>query len=140
MHRTAIAAMGVVVVAACIGTPKAAADNLVCSTTTSCSFVIASRNISCELDFDRSDGVPDQTYCQSTNPPQSVTMSLFGEIKTCTGISCLGNPGQGTPVLRSGDHAGVGPFSCNVELEAVSCTANVRDGFIINNSAITPLN
>ena len=138
MHRTAIAAMGVAVVAACIGTPKAAADNLVCSTT-SCSFMIASRTISCEMDFERSDGLPDQTYCQSTTPPQSVTMSFLGEIKTCTGESCLGNPRQGTPILPSGDHADVGPFSCNVELNAVTCTANARVGFTIDNSAITTL-
>jgi hypothetical protein len=136
MHRTAIAAMGVAVVAACIGTPNAAADNRVCSTT-SCSFTTASRTISCEMDFERSDGVPDQTYCQSTTPPQSVTMSLIGEMKTCTGESCLGNAGQGTPILPNGDHAEVGPFSCNVEPNAVTCMANARVGFTIDNSAIT---
>jgi hypothetical protein len=65
-------------------------------------------------------------------------MSPTGEVKTCTGESCLGNAGQGTPVLRSGDHADLGPFSCNVELNVVTCTAGPHVGFTIDDSAITP--
>jgi len=55
-----IAAMGVAVVAACIGTPNAAADNRVCSTT-SCSFTTRRTPSVAKWDFERSDGVPDQT-------------------------------------------------------------------------------
>jgi len=126
------------VVAAGIGAPQAAADNLVCSPTV-CSFLTPSHNIGCEIDFQRGSAVPDQVYCQSTTPPQSVTMSPAGEFKTCTGESCLGNAGQGTPTLPYGDNAGVGPFSCYVEYGGVTCTVAEGHGFTISNEAITPV-
>ncbi|MGO9510635.1 MAG: hypothetical protein ACLPXZ_26120 [Mycobacterium sp.] len=138
MYRTVIAAMGIAVVAGCIGTPQAAADNLVC-TPIMCSFLTPSRNIGCEIDFQRGNGIPDQVYCQSTNAPQSVTMSDTGEFKTCTGESCLGNPGQGTATLPYGDNAGVGPFSCYVEYAGVTCTVVAGHGFNISNEEITPV-
>jgi hypothetical protein len=129
--------MGVAVVAAYIGAPRAAADDLVCSSTF-CSFISPSRDISCEIDFQRGNGIPDQTYCQSTTTPESVTMSPDGELKTCTGDSCLGNPGTGTPILVYGDHAEMGPFSCNVETQGVTCTVASGSGFTISSSAIAP--
>ncbi len=70
MHRTVVAAMGIVVVGCWVGVPQATADNPVC-TATFCSFYSPSRNISCELDYQRGSGIPDETYCQTETPPQS---------------------------------------------------------------------
>jgi hypothetical protein len=130
--------MGIAVVAGCMGAPHAAADNRVCSTTW-CSFLTSSRNIGCLIDFQRGNGIPDQVYCQSTMSPQSVTMSPSGELKTCTGESCLGNAGEGTATLLNGDNAGIGPFSCYVEFAGVTCTVIDGHGFTISNEAITPV-
>jgi hypothetical protein len=138
VYRTVITAMGIAIVAGCVGMPAAAADNLVC-TPTMCSFLTPSRNIGCEVDFQRGNGIPDQVYCQSTNSPQSVTMSDTGEFKTCTGESCLGNPGQGTATLPYGDNAGAGPFSCYVEYAGVTWTVVAGNGFTISKEAITPV-
>jgi hypothetical protein len=137
VYRTVITAMGIAVVAGCIGTPRAAADNLVC-TPTVCSFLTPTHNIGCEMDFHRN-GLPDQVYCQSTNAPQSVTMSDTGDLKTCAGEACLGNPAQGTATLTYGDNAGVGPFSCYVEYAGVTCAVLDGHGFNISNEAITPV-
>jgi hypothetical protein len=116
--------------------PKAAADNPVCSQTW-CSFLAPSRNLSCEIDYQRGNGIADGTYCQTNSPPQSVHMSSDGSIKPCTGDSCLGNPGVGTATLAYGQTAGIGPFSCRSETSGVTCTVSSGRGFTISTEGIT---
>lgn len=136
MHRTVVAAMGVAVVACCLGTPRAAADNPVC-TPTWCAFLSPTRNIGCEIDYQRGSGIADETYCQTDSPPQSVHMSTSGSFKACTGASCLGNAGQGTPTLAYGQSAGVGPFNCRSESDGVTCTVTSGRGFTLSSTGIT---
>ena len=138
MYRTAVAtieaAIGIVAIGCCVGAPRAGADNPVCSQTW-CSFLSPSRNISCEIDYQRS-GIPDETYCQSNSPPQSVHMSTDGAFKSCAGDSCLGNPGQGTPTLSYGQTAWLGPFSCLSEASGMTCKVTSGRGFTISNTGI----
>lgn len=135
MRRTAIVAMAVTVVG-WPAAPRAAADNPVCSATW-CSFLLPSRNIGCEIDFGRGSGMPDETYCQSDSPPQTVRLSTDGTFKTCTGETCLGNPGEGTPTLAYGQSAGVGPFNCRSDTSGVTCTVTSGRGFTLSNAGIT---
>lgn len=137
MRRTAIVAMAVAVVG-WPAAPRAAADNPVC-TATWCSFLLPSRNIGCEINYQRGSGIPDETYCQSDSPPQTVRLSTDGTFKTCTGESCLGNAGQGTPTLAYGQSAGVGPFNCRSESTGVICTVAAGRGFTLSNAGITPV-
>jgi hypothetical protein len=137
MRRTLIAAAAMAIVGTCVGTPRSAADNPVC-TATWCAFLSPSRNISCEMDSGRS-GITDETYCQTNNPPQSVRLSTNGSFKTCTGESCLGNAGQGTPTLEYGQTAGVGPFNCRSEASGVTCTVTSGRGFTLSNAGVDPV-
>ncbi|MHA7649986.1 hypothetical protein ACX9NE_09595 [Mycobacterium sp. ML4] len=138
MHRAAVTVLASVVVGGCLGMPCAWADNPVC-TSTWCSFLLPSRNIGCELSYQRGSGIPDETYCQSDSPPQSVRMTTAGTMKTCNGESCLGNAGQGTPVLAYGQSAGVGPFTCRSETSGVTCTVSSGRGFTLSNAGFTPV-
>jgi hypothetical protein len=130
--------MTMAVVGCCAGIPRAGADSPVC-TATWCAFLSPSRNISCEMDYGRGSGIPDETYCQTNNPPQSVRLSASGAFKTCTGDSCLGNPGQGTPALGYGQTAGVGPFNCRSEASGVTCTVTSGRGFTLSNAGVAPV-
>ncbi|CPR10947.1 hypothetical protein BN971_02222 [Mycobacterium bohemicum DSM 44277] len=138
MHRTVVAAAAAVAAVAVVGwpgTPRAAADNPVC-TSTWCSFLSPSRNIGCEIDYQRGSGIPDETYCQTDSPPQSVRLSTDGSFKTCTGETCLGNSGEGTPTLAYGQAAGVGPFNCRSETGGITCTAGSGRGFTLSSGGI----
>jgi hypothetical protein len=137
VHRTATA-LAIAVVAAGIGMPHAAADNPICSQNF-CSFLSPSRNLGCEMDYQRGGGIPDETYCQTDSPPQSVHMSTDGSFKSCTGESCLGNAGQGTPTLAYGQTVWLGPFSCRSEASGVTCKVTAGRGFTISNSGIVPV-
>jgi hypothetical protein len=114
----------------------AASPGVPMQTTTGGEFLSPTRNISCEINHQRS-GVPDGVYCQTFSPPQSVKMSPDGSFTTCTGSNCVGNPGIGTPILAYGQTTGVGPFSCLSAESGVTCTASGR-GFEISRSGITP--
>jgi hypothetical protein len=121
-----------------MGTPRAAADNSMCGQGW-CSFLSPSRNIGCEMNYQRGSGISDGTYCQSTAPPQSVHLSTDGTFKSCTGDSCLGNAGQGTPTLAYGQTVWLGPFSCGSEASGVTCKITSGRGFTISNSGIAPV-
>jgi hypothetical protein len=137
MHRMVIAAMGMAVVAGCaLPMPRASADNPVCGQGW-CSFLSPSRNIGCEVDYNRGSGITDHAYCQTDSPPQNVSMSTDGSFKTCTGVSCLGNSGEGTPTLAYGQTAGVGPFNCRSEASGITCKVTSGRGFTISNTGIT---
>lgn len=93
-----------------------------------------SGNISCEVNYKRS-GLTG-AYCQTGTPPRSVTMDATGAYKTCTGVQCLGDAGEGTPTLAYGQATGVGPFRCESASTGVTCTAGGK-GFHIDNSGVT---
>ena len=125
----------VVVVGSMLGTASAAADDTACSSVGQyCSFYSPSRNISCEINTGGRVG-QDSVYCQTVTPPQSVTMDPTGAFQSCSGVSCLGNPGQGTATLPYGQSRALGPFQCLSGENGVTCTAAGR-GFLISRSGI----
>ncbi|OBK26229.1 hypothetical protein [Mycobacterium asiaticum] len=133
--RSFATVLGLVGFAAGIGMPVAAADNPVCSST-SCSFYAPSHNLGCEINYQRGSGIPDETYCQTVEPAQSVHMSSNGSFETCMGQNCLGNAGQGTATLPYGQSAGIGPFTCLSETNGVTCTVKNGRGFTISSSGV----
>lgn len=118
--------------------PKAAADNPVCTAST-CAFLSPSRNISCEIDYQREPAMADEAYCQTNDPPQSVRLSAAGVVTSCTGVSCLGNAGEGTPTLAYDQTAGLGPFNCASKPDGITCTVASGHGFTIAASGIKTL-
>jgi len=136
MHRALIVAIGTIVVGWCVQVPQATAENPVC-TATWCSFFLPSHNIGCEVSYQRGSGIADETYCQTEQPPQSVRMSTNGVFKSCTGPSCLGNAGQGTPTLAYGLSASLGPFTCRSAPSGVTCTVTSGRGFSLSNAGVT---
>jgi hypothetical protein len=138
VKRAVIAALGVVTVGCWVGAPRAIADNPAC-TASMCAFLSPSRNISCEVDYQRDPGIPDEAYCQTREPPASVRLTTTGAVTNCTGVSCLGNAGIGTPVLAYGQSAAVGPFSCASKADGVTCTVSSGHGFTISDAGITPI-
>lgn len=137
MKRAVVAAVGFFVAGGCLAMPPAAADQPAC-TASECAFVSASRNISCEVSYQRA-GLSDEAYCQTMEPPQSVRLSSAGVVASCQGTSCLGNPGENTPTLAHGQSANIGPFRCISMQEAVTCTIGSGKGFTISNAGITPI-
>jgi hypothetical protein len=97
-------------------------------------FLSPSGNISCEVNYQR-DGLTG-AYCQMAMPARSVTMGVTGQYTICTGQQCLGNAGEGTPILAYGTATGVGPFRCESATTGVTCVADGR-GFQISASGIT---
>ena len=91
------------------------------------------------MNFGRGSDIPDETYCQTNNPAQSVRLSTSGSFKSCTGDSCLGNPGQGTATLAYGQTAGIGPFNCRSEASGVTCTVTSGRGFALSSSGVNPV-
>ena len=102
-------------------------------------FLSPSRNISCEIDYQRGAGIPDGAYCQTDSPPESVKMDASGLPVVCRGINCLGDAQQGTPALAYGQIVGAGPFTCLSEVSGVTCTVVSGRGFTISSSGITPV-
>ena len=138
MKRAVVAAIGFVVVSCCVGIPEAAADNPAC-TASVCAFLSPSRNISCEINYKRDPGISDEAYCQTYSPPQSAHLSTGGVVTSCTGVSCVGNPGEGTPTLAYDQTAGVGPFTCTSKPDGITCTTSPGHGFTISNAGITTI-
>ncbi|MEE6136060.1 DUF6636 domain-containing protein [Mycobacterium sp. 050128] len=136
--KRAVAIIGFLVVGCWVRMPVAAADNPAC-TASVCAFLSPSRNISCEVDYKRDPGIPDEAYCQTNEPQQSVHLSTGGVVTTCKGVSCLGNAGEGTPVLAYDQTAGVGPFTCTSKSDGVTCTVSSGKGFTISNAGITSI-
>src|SRR4051794_23833342 len=107
------------------GTAPAAAGQ----TLSADSFYSPSRNISCQI-------LTDSVRCQTNTPPKFVTMSASGAFTICTGANCLGNIGEGTPVLAYGDTTLVGLFTCVSATAGVTCTAGGK-GFAISRAGVT---
>lgn len=105
------------------GASARAADNV--------EFVSPSGNISCDLGTNFA-------LCQTGSPARSVIMSTAGDYKVCTGERCIGNPGEGTPVLRYGKSVRFGPFRCTSERVGVTCVTRGK-GFQISRSGVRPV-
>ena len=113
--------------------PSAAASTtrVPMQTATGGEFLSPSGNISCEVSLTT-------VYCQTGTPARSVTMTAAGQYKTCSGVTCLGNPGEKTPTLAYGKATGVGSFLCVSATTGVTCTTGGK-GFRISTSGITPV-
>jgi len=86
-------------------------------------FYAPSRNLSCEMNDGRG-GIGTFVYCQSFAHPHSVKMGRSGRLKICrsaTGARCLGDPGEGTPVLRYGHHITLKHFRCRSAQSGITC-------------------
>ncbi|KAA0106122.1 hypothetical protein [Mycolicibacterium sp. P1-5] len=133
--RVCVAATTAFVVSSIISAPSAAADDSVCTTVGQyCGFYSPSRNISCEINTGGRVG-EDGVYCQTDDPPQSVTLATDGTFKSCTGMTCLGNAAPGIPMLAYGKTMALGQFKCLSEESGVTCTTGGR-GFTISRSGI----
>jgi|SRR4051794_17708431 hypothetical protein len=138
MRRAVVATAGILMAGSLVGMPQAAGDNPVC-TASGCTFYTPSRNISCEMSYQRGYGIPDGVYCQTDSPPQTVRMDATGAFTPCTGLTCLGNAGEGTPTLAYGQTAWAGPFGCRSATDGVTCTITSGRGFAISAAGITPV-
>lgn len=96
-------------------------------------FYSPSGNISCSMTNGRTPSV----WCMTAEPAESVTLGLAGIRSTCSGISCLGNAGLGTPTLAYGHRLIDGPLTCTSRFTGVTCTSP-GGGFLINRAGITP--
>ncbi|MCV7225311.1 hypothetical protein [Mycolicibacterium komossense] len=131
-----IAVAGVGLAAALISAPHAVAEP------DGVFFVSPLGGISCEIDWQRG-GIPNQVYCQTASPPQTVTMDDGGVINSCMDVDHAdfsskcnrGDPGD-APTLAYGQTAGSGPFTCRSETTGVTCTIPNGRGFTISSGGI----
>lgn len=100
-------------------------------------FLSPSHNISCQINYHYA-GTPDSTYCQTTTPQQSVTLSTNGKLNVCKGVQCEANPPVNAIVLPYGQATGLGPFSCQSAITGVTCLTAGR-GFAISDTGIVPI-
>jgi hypothetical protein len=111
------------------------------ATRTSAVFYSPSKNISCEMNDGRA-ATRSGVYCQSWDRPQSVTMGLDGRLHICRDAStatshCLGNPGEGTPVLGYGKQIALKHFRCRSAQAGVTCTViKTGKGFRIDREGV----
>ena len=131
-----VLAMSIAVLGFSPGEPRAAADDSVCGPAgQSCAFYSPSHRIDCEIHTGDGTG-PDSVYCKTVEPPQSVQMDNTGTFQPCSGISCIGNAGQGIPTLQYGQSTSQGPFTCLSEADGMTCTAAGGRGFKISTRGI----
>jgi hypothetical protein len=95
-------------------------------------FVSPSRNISCEIDYQRG-GLTDEVCCKTFQPPQSLIFSAGGSMKTCTGSDRVGIPSLDAPTLAYGTSTGIRPFPCVSGMVGITKTVSGR-GFEISRS------
>jgi hypothetical protein len=150
LRMTSIPAAGVaalpIALLVCVGraTP-ASADNPICGYygPDTCAFSAPWGTSSCQISLG---GQGPTVYCQTVPavlgqgpPPQSVAMDADGTLTPCTGVACVGNAATGTPTLALGHDLSVGPFTCLSAATEVSCTVTSGRGFIVSETAITPV-
>lgn len=76
-------------------------------------------------------------FCQSLQRPQSVRLSLEGDVAVCTGGDCLRSRPLNSMRLKYGSSARFGPLRCSSSRYAVSClVVSNRRGFSINRHTI----
>jgi hypothetical protein len=102
-------------------------------------FYSPTRHINCEM----SDSTRGRTvFCEYTGPGPvySATMGAEGRVKVCrnaTGLGCIGNPGENTPVLHYGRHVDVGRFRCRSRENGMTCTViKTGKGFRISRTGV----
>jgi hypothetical protein len=90
-------------------------------------FESPTRNIYCSV------GDEDRVYCRTWTPPQSASMGIRGNVRTCKGSRrCTGPCGPRTrriecskakvPKLAYGERDEVGPYRCKSAFTGVTCT------------------
>lgn len=107
-------------------------------TSTGGEFLSPLAGMGCEIDVGQ--GVASETYCQTFEPPESVTMTASGRATVCHphgSDGCLGNPGEHTPTLAYGKVTGAKPFRCLSSRSGLVCTVSTGKGFVISLSRIT---
>lgn len=99
-----------------------------------------SANIQCEIDYGVT-ALPDGASCQTTSPPESVTMATDGTLQTCRGDNgCLGDGPDDQFTLAYGTSTGLGPFRCrSAATSGITCTVSGSVGFEISGSGIRRL-
>jgi hypothetical protein len=117
-----------------------------------CAFLSPLQGLNCEIDWQSGPGIPNETYCQTSVPPQTVHMDATGTLTTCVDVvhadasdKCdIGDPGYGsggvpTPTLGYGQATGIGPFTCLSEASGVTCTVPGGGGFTMSSRGIAPV-
>jgi hypothetical protein len=138
--KIAPAAIGIGAALALALAPQAAADPGIVF------FQSPQDGLNCEVDWQQGD-IPDQVYCQTYSPPQTVRMDINGVLTTCknfdrpagTSTCNLGDPPPGTPTLAYGQTNATGPFKCASETAGMTCTVPTGLGFTMSGAGITPV-
>ena len=91
-------------------------------------------NISCEVDNGYVNS--HEAYCQTVQPPESVTLKLNGTLHKCRGATCIGNPAENVKVLRYGVWVVSGPFHCYSSKAGITCTVDHKGGFLITTKGV----
>jgi hypothetical protein len=100
------------------------------------SFQTTGGAVECQIE----DGGTDvDAYCQTTQPPRSVTLSASGKTLTCSGATCIGAARLDAQAIVAGGSVTLGPFSCSVMTASVSCRVGRRGGFSISPSGVKAL-
>lgn len=100
-------------------------------------FLSPTGNIDCSISVSASDqSRPEEVFCATFTPPQSVTMDGSGSLKECSGPQCGGNGLPGAPTLAYGTGTGAGPFLCVSEVTGMTCTVTGGKGFTLSAAGI----
>jgi hypothetical protein len=95
-----------------------------------------SKNIQCQII--RSPVSAAGVICQTTIPPQQVSMTTTGAVTKCAGSQCLGDAGDNVPrTLAYGDTTTLGSFTCTSLQTGLSCAVPSGKGFTIARAGIT---
>jgi hypothetical protein len=70
-----------------------------------------------------------EVFCNTNDndPGISATLNRRGHVKLCRGVMCIGDAGEGDPVLRPGHSRRVGRFRCTAHTHSVTCKV-IRTG------------
>ncbi len=111
-------------------------------------FFSPSGTISCEISYQRGDGIRDAAYCTFTDhvTAHSATLSADGALQSCanpaaaTDSSCQSDPPLEQPTLAPGQTVVEGPFRCRAQADGITCTAAPSGrGFTITGGGVTPV-
>src|SRR4051812_19223491 len=127
MRRRVLSAVGTVAVVGALAAPAMARQSF---------FHSPSGNIQCELDVDEQ-GTPTRAYCQTAKPARAATLDRRGRVRSCRGISCLGNGPETAFTLRYGRTTRLGPFACTSRESGMRCVVSrTGRGFVIAKSGV----
>ncbi len=103
-------------------------------------FFAGHRGVQCEILTDFSDGGPvamNGVTCYTNSPPRRASLDDVGRIRQCTGVTCLANPGMGTPVLNPGTRIVSGPHFCQVTADGARCGNTSSVTFTMTTKGVT---